>query len=190
MLILWALPVKPAADSISCFLLRWLWVLCLFVKLRRHSLCALSPSDTTTVWPRSLLALLMVSFPLWLAWQSSHPNQWPLLTVHAAPWYSRTRVLEKKIARLTCRMGFLPLHKAQCLHTHTHTHWHTQLERSDEADLHTHTHTHWHTQLERSDEADKKTIQISHVEQWLFAYIYYSHKTVASSMNTAGPVLQ
>ena len=39
-------------------------MLCLFVKLRRHSSCAVWPSDTTTVWPRSLLALLMVSHPL------------------------------------------------------------------------------------------------------------------------------
>ena len=115
--------VKPAADSVSCFLLRWLWVLCLFVKLRQHSLCAVSPSDTTTVWPHSLLALLMVSLPLWLARQSSHPNQGPLHRVRTAPRYSRTPISEKKIVRLTCRLGFLPLHKAQCLHTHRPLIW-------------------------------------------------------------------
>jgi len=134
-------------------------MLCLFVKFRRHSSCALWPSDTTTVWPRSLLALLMVSLPLWLTRQSSHLNQGPLHTLRTAPGTSR-----KADCEIYAQNGFPPTAQSSVF---------------------------THTQSERSEEADKKTERLhnSHMLSDDSLHVCYSHETVASSINTAVPVI-
>ena len=83
---------------------------------------------------------------------------------------------KKKIARLTCRIGLLPLHKAQCLHTHRPLIWVGRL-------LCIGTHN-WRGAMRQTKRLYKsRTLSDDSL------HVNYSHETVASSMNTAGPVI-
>ena len=146
-------------------------MLCLFVKVRQHCSCAVSPSDTT-VWPRSLFALLIVTLPQWLARPSSHPNQGPLHTVRTAPRSSRTPVLQKEDCEINVQNWFAPIAQSS-MSTHTH------IRARARAGTHN---------RGGATRQTKRQLDYTNLTCWAM-HVYYSQAIVASSMNTAGQVI-
>ena len=165
-------------DHALCLLCWWcltLWHNNCMTTLFAYSVDGVSPSDTqlydhalcllcwwcltlwhTAIWPRSLFALLMVPLPLWLARQSSHPNQEPLHTVRTAPRSSRTPFW-KEDCEINVQNGFPPT--VQNLIGGKR--WGRQKDR-----------------LYKSRTLSDDSLHVN-----------YSHETVTSSMNPAGPVI-
>ena len=84
----------------------------------------------------------------------------------------RRQVLEKQIARLTCRMGFHPLHKAQCKFTHlTHTH-----SVGDWGAARTETNRH------KSHTLSDASLHVYYCHEWVNENLYIAHKTSTQNL--------